>query len=201
MIIIILIFILFIIVMIMIIMIIVIIMIMIIMIINVIFVVAESTCLLAPISVPFALRALTSAALILTSSVRSFQFRWKCSFRAVWRIMIVMVVVGLAESTCLLAPVSVPPTVTTSTVGPLVPATTGRLGHFFWKWSMRADMRMIIMVVMVFAQSTCLLASISIPSAAGWTTATEFIMAIMGWGFIMIIMMIITTIPLRHGYG
>merc|ERR1711892_1413280 len=82
---------------------------------------AESTCFLAPISVPFALRALTSAALILTSSVRSFQFRWKCSFWAICRIMIVM-------------------------------------------------------VVMVFAQSTCLLASISIPSAAGWTTATELIM-------------------------
>merc|ERR1711892_1205859 len=185
----------------MIIMIIMIIMMIVMMIVMVVMGLAESTCFLAPISVPFALRALTSAALILTSSVRSFHFRWKCSFRAIWRIMIVMVVVGIAESTCLLAPVSVPPTVTTSTVGPLVPATTGRLGHFFWKWSMRADMRMIIMVVMVFAQSTCLLASISIPSAAGWTTATELIMAIMGWGFIMIIMIIITTIPLRHGYG
>merc|ERR1719483_1615445 len=160
---------------------------------------AESTCLLATISVPFALRALTSAALILTSSVRSFQFRWKCSFRAVWGIMIIMVVMGLAESTCLLAPVSVPPTVTASAVGPLVPATSGRLGHFFRKRSFRAE-RMIIMVVMVFAQCTCLLTSISIPSATGRTTAAEIIVATMGWCFIMII---ITTILLllRHGNG
>merc|ERR1712106_720602 len=170
----------------------------IIMIIKMIFVVAESTCLLAPTSVPFALRALTSAAFILTSSVRSFQFRWKCSFRAVWGIMIVMVVMGLAESTCLLAPVSVPPTVTASAVGPLVPATSGRLGHFFWKRSFRAE-RMIIMVVMVFAQSTCLLTSISIPSVTRRTTAAELIVATTGWCFIMIIITTIVLILPGHG--
>jgi len=113
--------------------------------------------------------------------------------------MIVMVVVGLAESTCLFAPVSIPPTVTASAVGPFVPATSGRLGHFFRKRSFRAE-RMIIMVVMVFAQSTCLLTSISIPSAAGRTTAAKLILATMGLGFIMIIMTT-TMWTLRHGNG